>query len=289
MELVKKIFGIIPATLAFIRDYFKSLIFLLILFLIFAPTSGEEIKTPNLQRVVINGPIFTSEEIVELLDKATKDRDIKGILVDINSPGGAVAPSIEIAYAIKRARESKPVVVYASGLLASGGYYASIWANKIVANPGAMIGSIGVIIQGMNVESLMEKVGVKTQVIKAGKYKQIGTMDREWSEFEKEELDKIVKGTYDLFVSDVISARALNISEIESFADAKVFIASQAKEVKLIDQIGVLHDAKNILATLSGVSEPVWNSEDKLDKFLHKLSTETLSMIHTYSPSIVLK
>jgi protease-4 len=135
----------------------------------------------------------------------------------------------------------------------------------------------------------MEKVGVKTQTIKAGKYKQIGTMDREWTEYEKEELDKVVQGTYNLFLNDVIEARGLDINDSDKFANAKVFIASQAKEVNLIDEIGVEYDAKNILKTLSGVDEAIWNREDKLDKLINKLTTQGISTINTYFPQIILK
>ncbi|NOQ29524.1 MAG: signal peptide peptidase SppA [Helicobacteraceae bacterium] len=279
----------IVSILSFIKEHFKALLFIAIIYWMFAPTSSEDLRPHNLQHINITGAIMQSDEIVEKLEKARTDNNIEGVLVTINSPGGAVAPSIEIAYAIKRLQKKKKVVVYGSSLLASGGYYSAIWADKIVANPGSMIGSIGVIIQGFNAGELMSKIGVKTQVIKAGKYKQMGTADREWTLYEREELSKIVDGTYDLFIVDVAKARNLKIEDASKFANAKIFIASQAKDVGLIDTIGVEYDAKLLVQKLSGVQEPIWNSEDKFDKILNKLTAQSISLIHTYFPAVTLK
>ncbi|MDD2448492.1 MAG: signal peptide peptidase SppA [Sulfurimonas sp.] len=289
MQFLKKIFSPIGATLKFIQEHFKAMIFVLILFLIFAPSSEEDLTPNNLQQINLSGPIMEVSEVLAEIEKAESNNNIKGVLLVVDSPGGAVSPSIEIAYAIKRLKEKKPVIVYASGTLASGSYYASIWADEIIANPGSMVGSIGVIMQGANFSELMDKVGIKSQSVQAGKYKQVGTPNREWEAYEVNELNKVIQGTYDMFTEDVAEARGLDINKRDIFANAHIFTASQAKEVGLIDSLGVSYDAKIRLVKLSGVANPIWNKEDKFDKFMKKLTASTAVTLHTYFPSIVLK
>ncbi|EQB35564.1 endopeptidase IV [Sulfurimonas hongkongensis] len=289
MQFLKKIFSPIGATLKFIQEHFKAMIFVLILFLIFAPASQENLIPNNLEQINLSGPIMEVSEVLAQIEKAESNNNIKGVLLVVDSPGGAVSPSIEIAYALKRLKKKKPVIVYASGTLASGSYYASIWADEIIANPGSMVGSIGVIMQGANLSELMDKVGIKTQSVQAGKYKQIGTPNREWETYEVNELNKVIQGTYDMFTGDVADARGLDIKKRDSFANAHIFTASQAKEVGLIDSLGVSYDAKMRVIELSGVKNPIWNKEDKFDKFMKKLTASTAVVLHTYFPSIVLK
>ena len=289
MEALKKLFWPITATLGFIQKYFKSMIFLLILFVVFAPASEQDLTPNNLQEVKLIGPIFDTTEVVEQLDKAREDKNIKGVLLTINSPGGTVPPSIEVMYAVKRLKAEKPVVVYAAGTLASGSYYASCYADEIIANPGSMVGSIGVIMHGANVSELMEKVGIASQVIQAGKYKQVGTADREWSDIEKAELDKVIQSTYKTFVHDVAEGRGLDENASHIYADAHIFTASQAKEVGLVDTLGVMYYAKKRVEELSKVDVAHWNKEDKFDKFMKKLSAETASMVHIYFPELSLR
>lgn len=289
MQFIKKIFSPFLAIIKFIQEHFKAMLFLLIVFLIFAPKSEEDLKPHNLEQIYLVGPIMEVSEVVNQIDEAASNRFVKGILLNIDSPGGAVAPSIEVAYALKRAKEKKPVVVYANGTLASGSYYASIWANEIIANPGSMVGSIGVVMQGADVSELMSKIGIKSQSIQAGKYKKVGTVDREWTNYEKDELNKVIQGTYDLFTADVANARGLDIKKRDTFANAHIFTAEQAKKVGLIDNIGVEYDAKNRVAQLSGVTEQLWNKEDKFDKLIKKLSAQAAVTIHTYFPTLIIR
>ena len=157
MQFIKKLFLPITATMSFIQNHFKAMVFVLILFLIFAPDSNEDFTPNNLQQINLVGPIMEVSEVLEQIDDASSNDSIKGVLLVVNSPGGAVAPSIEVAYAIKRLKSKKPVVVYAAGTIASGSYYASIWADEIVVNPGSMVGSIGVIMQGADLSEVMGK------------------------------------------------------------------------------------------------------------------------------------
>jgi protease-4 len=289
MELIKKIFSPITATLGYIQNHFKAMIFVLILILVFAPAENENLNPVNLQQINLIGPIMEVSEVLEQIDTATNDDKIKGVLFVVDSPGGAVSPSIELAYAIKRLKEKKPVVVYAKGTIASGSYYASIWANKIIVNPGSMVGSIGVIMEGADLSTLMQKIGIKTQTVQAGKYKKVGTMDRPWKEYEINELNKVIHGTYDMFTRDVANARGLDIKKRDTFANAHIFTAAQAKDVGLVDELGVSYTAKEELIKLSKVKNPNWNKEDKFDKLMKKLSATTAVTLHTYFPSIVLK
>lgn len=289
METIKKIFAPIAWSMKYIQNHFKAMLFLLLVAIIFLPSSDDAMIQNNLHTLSLTGPIMEVSELLQEIEDVTKNDKIKGVLLVVDSPGGAVSPSIEIAYAIKRLRETKPVVVYAKGTLASGGYYASIWADEIIANPGSMVGSIGVIMQGANVSELMQKVGITTQSVQAGKYKQIGTLNRQWKDFEVNELNKVIQGTYDMFTKDVADARGLEYDKRDFYANAHIFTAHQAKEVGLVDEIGVLFDAKKRVETLSGVIDPRWNKEDKFDKFFKKLSAQTAITIHTYFPEITLK
>jgi len=289
MDFIKKLFLPITIPMKFIQDHFKAMLFLLLLFILFAPENEQSLKTNNLQEISIVGLIMDSTEIVAKIDEAANSDSIKGVLISVNSPGGAVAPSIEIAYAIKRLKEKKPVVAYAKGTLASGSYYASIWADEIIANPGSMVGSIGVIMKGADLSEVMQKIGIKTQGVHAGKYKELGTTDRPWSDYEVNELNKVIQGTYDMFTADVADARDLNLSKRDFYANAHIFTAKQAMEVGLVDSLGVSYDAKKRVVKLSGVKNPVWNTEDKFDKFIKKLSASTAITLHTYFPSMVLR
>jgi len=163
--------------------------------------------------------------------------------------------------------------------MASGSYYSSIWANKIVANPGSMIGSIGVIMQSANLSKLMEKIGIETQNIKVGKYKEIGTPTRKWTTDEKNELQKVAQDTYDMFVEDVAKARKLNKKDYKKYADAHIFTAKEAKEVGLIDEVATISYAKKLVQKLSNTTKPIWSKENKFDKMMHRFLTNTISNI----------
>jgi protease-4 len=285
MNFIKVIFS----PIVFIQNNFKTVVLIFIVYLVMAPESQEDFIPNNLQEIRLTGSIMEVSEVLEDIESAQKNDNIRGVLLVVDSPGGAVSPSIEIAYAIKRLKETKPVVVYAAGTIASGSYYASIWADEIIANPGSMVGSIGVIMQGNNLSGVMQKIGIKTQTVKAGKYKQVGTSDREWTDYEKNELNKVIQGTYDMFTKDVADARELNINERNIYANAHIFTASQAKKVGLIDRVGVIFDAKSRLMKLSGVKEAIWNKEDRFDMLIKKLSATTAITLHTYFPELLLK
>lgn len=289
METLHKIGSTLASGLRLIQSNFKATLLVLFILWLIIPSDDEGLRSNNLEKITLVGPILDATSIVEQIDEAREDKAIKGVLFSIDSPGGAVAPSVEIAYAIKRLKETKPTVVYAAGIMASGGYYSAIWGSEIIANPGSMIGSIGVIMQGADISELMQKVGVKTQVVHAGTYKQVGTFDRPWSKTEREELDKVINGTYSLFVRDVVRARKLDINKSTEYADAHIFTADQAKAVGLVDKIGVEFDAKKRVEVLAKIKDPVWNKEDPMDKFFKKFAAEGATLAHMYFPPITLK
>ncbi len=274
-DFFKKLFYPITATLEFMQKYFKSLLFILILVLILAPAGTESVKPPNLAKVDLVGPIMDSSKIVKQLDELANEKSIKGVLFVVNSPGGAVAPSVEIALALKRLKEKKPVVAYAAGTMASGSYYASIWADRIVANPAATIGSIGVIMEGMNIKGLIDKIGIKPQVVKAGKYKEAGTPFREWTKDERREIETHVFDIYKMFVEDVAKARNLDPKHPEKFADAKIFIAKKAKKAGLIDEIGSIKTAEALTKRLSGVTEARWKEKSRFEQYMENFAEES--------------
>lgn len=273
LDTLKKPFLWIGAVLGYIQNHFKAMLFVLLVVLIFG--AQDEFKHPNLAIVKVEGEILNVEEILDLIDKADKDPLIKGVLLHVDSPGGALAPSIELSMAVKRLAEHKPVVAYAAGSMTSGSYYASIWANHIMANPGAFVGSIGVLFQAPNVSELAKKLGISEQIITAGEYKQMGTFTREWTAKEKGALKELIDDAYTLFVKDVATARGLNLGKPNEFANAQVFIASKALNVHLIDEIGSLNDAKMKVQELASVSNPVWEKPDKMDKWMKKLESSS--------------
>jgi len=280
----RMVFSPIIAILDFITKYFKTIVFLTIIYFVVVDSNESLTDTnsyANLQKIELSGPIMDVSKTLEDIEKAKLDKNIKGIMFVVNSPGGSVAPSVELAYAIKELKEIKPVVVYASGVIASGSYYASIWANKIIANPGSMVGSIGVIMQGVNAEELMSKIGVSTQTVKAGKFKESGTPTRKWTDFEEKQLQSVIDDTYNMFIGDVANARSLDIKNHTQFADAKIFTAKQAKEIGLVDEVATISYAQNVLVTLSKVDTPIWKKQDKFDKFMDRLVSETVSNIST--------
>ena len=281
MNLLSKIFYPITGPISFIQNHFKTVLFLTIMYFIVSSSDTKNLETANLQIIELNGPIMIVDEVLEKIETAKNDINIKGILLKVNSPGGAVAPSIEIAYAIKELREVKPVVAYASGIMASGSYYASIWANKIIANPGSMVGSIGVIMQSVDASELMSKIGIKSQTVKIGKYKESGTPTRQWTKEERDELEKVTQNTYDMFITDVANARNLKKENHTSYADAHIFTSSQAKEVGLIDKVATISVAKNELEKLSKVENPVWAKANKMDKFMEQMLSNSISNIST--------
>lgn len=279
MRVLKEIFGTLGEILGFINKYFKAMIFLLLVYLIFFTGQSDEIKQANLAEIRLDDAIMDANDVLEKIYASSDDENIKAVLFNIDSPGGALSPSVEISKAIKELNEKKPVIVYASGTMASGSYLSGVWARKILANEGSFIGSIGVIMQGANIENLANKIGISEQTVKAGEYKEAGTFMRAWNEKERESLQNLVDKSYSFFVNEVANARHLNIDNNETWANARVFLADDALKLGLIDEISTYKKAKSETEKISGVLNPVWQEEPFYEKMLKRLETSTKSQI----------
>lgn len=279
MQILKCFFNFFGSVIKFINTYFKTFVFLFIIFLIFISNSTSKSSFANLERIDLKGGIFDSSKVLEKIINAKNDDNIKGVLFVIDSPGGSFAPSMELALAIKNLKEKKPVVVYASGTMASGSYLAGVGANKILANPASSIGSIGVIMQGVDISELVNTLGIKEQSLQAGEFKSAGTFTRAWTAEEKKYLQNLINQSYDLFTSYVAKERGLNLDQKDAWANARVFLAKEARDLKLIDELSDYENAKKELEHLAGIKNPIWKEEDKLDRFLDKLSISSSNFI----------
>ncbi|WP_297573794.1 signal peptide peptidase SppA [uncultured Campylobacter sp.] len=272
----------------FFADILKSIIkFFLIVCIIAIAVSviiapKDEQSTANLARLDLKDAILDSEEFLQAAETLYKNDNIKGVLLFIDSPGGGLSPSFEIAMAIKRLNEKKPVVAYASGTMASGSYLGGVWAKEIYANKGAFIGSIGVIMQGFNIQGLADKIGIKEQIVSAGEYKQAGTFMREWTKEERQSVQELTDKSYELFTNEVAEARNLDINKKDEWANARVFLADDAKTLKLIDGVATYSDVKSRVEELSGVESPIWQKEPMIDRLVGLLSKNISSKIVSF-------
>jgi len=204
--------------------------------------------------VRIEGPILDSRDIVEELKEHTKDHSIKAIILRIDSPGGAVAPSQEIYEEVKKAAAVKKVVVSMGSIAASGGYYIAAPADLIIANPGTLTGSIGVIMEIPNIEGLMSKIGITTEVIKSGKHKDMASAFRKMGVEERELLQGVMDNVHEQFIKAVATGRKLKIEDVRLIADGRIFSGEQAKTQRLVDELGTLEDTVKKTAELVGIT-----------------------------------
>ncbi len=211
----------------------------------------------KIARILIEGPIDGSTRKLVLKGiKQVEEREFPALLLRIDSPGGTVGDSQEIHSALLRLREKGCHVIASFGnISASGGVYIGVGAEKIVANPGTITGSIGVIIRGNNLSKLLEKIGISFETIKSGLYKDILSPDRALTKEEKNLLQSLIDSSYDQFVKAVAKGRGLNEDLVKSFADGRVFTGSQAKELGLVDELGDENHAKELAARLCGLDE----------------------------------
>lgn len=211
------------------------------------------IKKEKIGVLNLDGPILDSRQILEDLREMLKDNEIKAIVLRVDSPGGGVGPSQEIYREIMRGKEKKPIVVSMGGLAASGGYYVACAGSKVLANPGTITGSIGVIAQFVNFQGLMEKVGINLEVVKEGEFKDVGSPHRRLNEREKEMLSKVMEDIHQQFVMDVAKARGIEVGRIKEIADGRIFSGREAKELGLVDELGNFEDAVEEAKALGGV------------------------------------
>lgn len=206
--------------------------------------------------VDIKGVIDDSESIISLLKKYEKDSSIKAIVLRVDSPGGGVAQSQEIYGQLLKLKEKGiPLIVSMSSVAASGGYYISCAADTIVANPGTLTGSIGVLMQFLTIQGLMQKVGVNLEVVKAGELKDVGNFSRQMTEKERAMLQAALTDVHNQFIEIVSESRNIDMEQVEELADGSIFTGNQALELGLVDRLGGLEDAISIAGNMAGLGD----------------------------------
>ncbi len=229
---------------------------------------------PHLVLLKVEGPIYNSEPVLEILDHLREDNQCKGVLLRVESPGGAVGSSQEIFGSLKALRaQGIPLAVSFGNIAASGGYYISLAGEKIFANPGTLTGSIGVIFQFPEIEQLLDKVGVSLQTVKSGALKDVGNPARKATPEELVYLQHVIDDTYAQFLADVSAARGIPVDSLKLLADGRVFTGRQAYAAGLVDTLGGLDEARAWLIARAKVSKDIeWTTEPEprspLDEFL---------------------
>jgi protease-4 len=235
---------------------FLGLLFIGSVFIAKALMGGDDrqfVEKPGIGLVEVKGMILDSRETVRQLRHFLKKDDIKAVVLRVDSPGGVVAPSQEIYDEVRKFAAKKKIIVSMGSLAASGGYYISAPATLIYANPGTITASIGVIIKLSNIEALMDKIGIKSTVIKTGKFKDSGSPVRELTVEDRAMFQSVIDSTHNQFIKAVASGRKLPEDEVRKIADGRVLSGEQALAFKLVDRLGTLQDAIEEAGRLSGI------------------------------------
>ncbi len=217
--------------------------------------------------IPIVGEISDSTLVTKQITSFTKDKSIEAIILRIDSPGGGVGASQEIYREVLRSRDEKPVVVSMGGTAASGGFYIASAADKIVANPGTITGSIGVIMQYYKYKELAEKIGFTLETIKSGEFKDIGNPNRDLTERDRGILDAVISDIQSQFVDAVAKGRNIPVEKVREVADGRIFTGAMAKEWGLVDELGNFEDAVALtkeLADIDGEVNLVYPQKKKL-------------------------
>jgi len=203
--------------------------------------------------IEIAGAISDSGAVLEQLTDFNKDKHIKAIILRIDSPGGSVGASQEIYREVARVTQTKKVIVSMGDTAASGGYYIAAAGDKIVANPGTITGSIGVIMSFYRIDELSRKIGLTLEVIKSGEFKDTGSSFRELTDRERELMNGVVVNIQEQFIKAVAEGRKLPVDRVREIADGRIFSGEMAKGMGLVDELGNFQDAVNLAANLSGI------------------------------------
>jgi len=221
----------------------------------------------NVGIIEVKGVITGSQKVLERIKDFREDNAIKAIVVRIDSPGGAIGPSQEIYREILKTRDKKIIVASLGSVAASGGYYIASAANKIVANPGTITGSIGVIMEYANIREILDKIGLSPVVIKSGRYKDMGSPVRELTENEEALLQGLVDELHVQFVNDAAQGRGLSRDHVAGLADGRIYTGQSALELDLVDRMGNFEDAiqwSGKLAGIKGEIRPVYPKPDRM-------------------------
>ncbi|MEI7817538.1 MAG: signal peptide peptidase SppA [Desulfuromonadales bacterium] len=221
---------------------------------IFDSGDNHLISKQGVGLIEVKGMILDSKETIRQLKYFLKQDSVKAVVLRVDSPGGIVAPSQEIYAEVKKFAAKKKIIVSMGSLAASGGYYISAPATMIYANPGTITASIGVILKLSNIESLMDKIGIKSYTLKTGKYKDSGSPVRQFSEEDRAMLQSVIDNTHQQFVKAVAEGRKMPVEEIRKIADGRILSGEQAMGLKLVDRLGTLQDAIEEAGKQAGIS-----------------------------------
>lgn len=230
--------------------------------------------------VEVEGVIVDSKKIIQQLDAFHENGSVKAIVLRVDSPGGGVGPSQEIHDEVKLIDTDKPIVVSMGSVAASGGYYIAAPAREIFANPGTITGSIGVIMEFANVQELLDKIGLHSEVVKSGKHKDIGSPVRPMTEEDRALLQSLIDDVHSQFVDLVAAGRQLDVKKVRSLADGRIFSGRQARELGLVDELGSLDAAIRRAGELGGIEgkpEVIYPPTDKpqlIDLLIQEASTQ---------------
>lgn len=211
-------------------------------------TDGEKVGV-----IEVVGVIANSRETIEQLKRFREDDDIRAIVIRVDSPGGVVGPSQEIYREIVRTKATKKVIASMGAVAASGGYYVIAGTDGIVANPGTITGSIGVIMEYTNFQELFNKIGLSPVVIKSGQFKDTGSPARAMTPEEEQILKAFVDRLHQQFVSAIAEGRQLDLAKVQDLADGRIYTGQDAKDLGLVDRIGNLEDAVEWAGRLAGI------------------------------------
>lgn len=240
--------------------------------------------------VRVEGPLIEAKSTIDELKGYVKDSSIKAIVLRVNSPGGGVVPSQEIFDEVKKAVAKKKVIVSMGSVAASGGYYISAPATKIIANPGTITGSIGVIMEVPNFKGLFDKIGVKTEVIKSGKHKDMASVFRGIGPEERKIVQGVMDDVHEQFIAAVAEGRKMTVEQVREIADGRIFSGNQAKKAGLVDDIGDLEYAISAAAEMAGIKgEPEVVSKKEKHALLELLKGEIPEGLIKYAPNLQLK
>jgi len=238
------------------------LVFLLFMVMVFYFGSmDQDVSFPSLGKKVaivnLSGVIESSTDVVRQLDRWGKDDNVSAIVLHINSPGGGVAASQEIYDKILKIRKDtqKPIVASMSSVCASGGYYVACAADQIVANPGTLTGSIGVILQWPVLDDMLSKVGIDYETIKSGARKDMGSPFRKPTEADRDAFQSVIDDVYQQFVAAVAEQRNMNWDDVLRLADGSIYSGRQAFELNLVDTLGTFEDAVDLAGELGGIGD----------------------------------
>jgi len=233
------------------------------LILILRPAEGKIVVIPLSGTIttegssLLSGSTITPELVRNYLAKVEKDKAVEAIVFRIESPGGEIAPCQEILWEIERVKETKRIVVSMGGTATSGGYYISTQADKIVALPTTMTGSIGVISAIPNIEGFLEKLGIQIEIFKGGKYKDMYQGLRELTPGEEEIMQQRIDEYYEQFIGVVAEGRGLSREEVRDLATGQIYTGTEAKELGLVDELGDLNTAIDLAAELAGIETAI--------------------------------